>query len=178
VVSASLTVLKSRTSNKHIVKHTMEERRTEMRKYITFSFSDSISTAQGPIQIWPEMRASNVCMDSIANKKGDCQQSMSFGSNRHSSHDVSKPRYRNDYNNYSNVMLMPFMEELRHGLEELVASCHLLRNHAGGCYHGEAAVVELLGLHALPLCGILWLETEWVEAKAFVRLDCPKAFIR
>merc|ERR1719240_771750 len=50
-------------------------------------------------------------------------------------------------------------------LEELLASRHLLRDHAGGGNHGEAAVVELLGLHFLELLRILGLQAEWVEAQ-------------
>merc|ERR1719240_1925708 len=50
-------------------------------------------------------------------------------------------------------------------LEELLASRQLLRDHAGGGNHGEAAVVELLGLHLLELLRISGLEAEWIETQ-------------
>eukprot|EP00964_Phaeocystis_antarctica_P127081 scaffold90743_cov63-Phaeocystis_antarctica.AAC.2 len=48
-------------------------------------------------------------------------------------------------------------------LEELVAGHQLLHDHAGHGDHGEAAVVDLLGLHRLEARGVLGLEAERVE---------------
>jgi len=50
-------------------------------------------------------------------------------------------------------------------LKEFLASRILLRDHAGSSDHGEAAVVELLGLHLFELLGILGLEAKRVEAQ-------------
>merc|ERR1719359_1607519 len=49
--------------------------------------------------------------------------------------------------------------------KELLASHQLLCDHAGGGDHGEAAVVELLGLHFLELLRILGLEPKRVKAQ-------------
>merc|ERR1719326_1963255 len=49
--------------------------------------------------------------------------------------------------------------------KELLASRQLLRDHASSGDHGQAAVVDLLCLHLLELCGICGLEAKWVEAE-------------
>merc|ERR1719409_1797460 len=41
----------------------------------------------------------------------------------------------------------------------------LLDDHAGGGEHGEAAVLELLGLHLLERLGVLGIEAERVEVE-------------
>ena len=48
-------------------------------------------------------------------------------------------------------------------LEERGARLELLDDHAGGREHGEAAVLELLGLHLLERLGVLGLEAEGIE---------------
>ena len=48
-------------------------------------------------------------------------------------------------------------------LEEGSARLELLDDHAGGREHGEAAVLELLGLHLLERLGVLGLEAEGIE---------------
>ena len=52
---------------------------------------------------------------------------------------------------------------LRTRLEERGARLELLDDHAGGREHGEAAVLELLGLHLLERLGVLGLEAEGIE---------------
>eukprot|EP00964_Phaeocystis_antarctica_P031999 scaffold18105_cov60-Phaeocystis_antarctica.AAC.3 len=54
-------------------------------------------------------------------------------------------------------------------LEELAARDALLDDHTGNGDHGEAAVVELLGLHLLELRGVGRLEAERVEAEVVAR---------
>ena len=53
-------------------------------------------------------------------------------------------------------------EQLAH-LEELGAGDQLLDDHAGHGDHGEAPVVDLLGLHGLEARRVLGLEAERVE---------------
>merc|ERR1719453_1608756 len=50
-------------------------------------------------------------------------------------------------------------------LEELAAADELLDHHAGDADHGEAAVVQLLGLHLGELLGVGGLEARRVEAE-------------
>merc|ERR1719263_723424 len=62
-------------------------------------------------------------------------------------------------------------------LEELVAGGELLAHHAGDRDHGEAAVVELLGLHLLELHRVVRLEPERVKAEVAARVvgaDAPQ----
>ena len=62
-------------------------------------------------------------------------------------------------------------------LEELVAGGELLAHHAGDRDHGEAAVVELLGLHVLELGRVVRLEPERVKAEVAARVvgaDAPQ----
>eukprot|EP00964_Phaeocystis_antarctica_P047719 scaffold27618_cov58-Phaeocystis_antarctica.AAC.3 len=69
----------------------------------------------------------------------------------------------------------------QHPLEELVAGGELLPDHAGHGDHGEAAVVDLLGLgfgsglgfgylHLLELGGVVRLEAHRVEAEVAARV--------
>merc|ERR1719174_3370421 len=64
------------------------------------------------------------------------------------------------------------LESHTNGLEELLASCYLLGNHASHCNHGEAAIVELFGLHCLELLRILGLEAKGVKAQVSWHVVC------
>jgi len=68
-----------------------------------------------------------------------------------------KSRYWKFYK--SSGRLVHPKEQFRPGLEELLASCQLLCYHAGGCYHGESAVVEFLSLQLFQLLRVCRLET-------------------
>merc|ERR1719238_904329 len=55
-------------------------------------------------------------------------------------------------------------------LEKRGARLELLDDHARGGEHGEAAVLELLGLHLLERLGVLGLEAERVEVEVARRV--------
>jgi len=50
-------------------------------------------------------------------------------------------------------------------LEDFITSCYLLCNHARGSNHGQAAIVNLLGLHLREFLGIRRLEAKWIKAE-------------